>query len=474
LPDLGWRVVVTQPTTAVEQDLESGLQQERIIRFVLLGLLVGTSYLFARAAARTTRQSRALAESLEQQTAIADVLKTIGRSTFDLNPVLDAVLENAVRLAAADMSWIAKVDGDNVVGLRFFDAAASSHSTPSRFGHVPITDFHLMGRTVLQRRHVHVVDIATDPSLKGSLTALDMGARTALGVPMLKVEEPIGVFVVARRSVRPFTEREIAIVQTFADQAGIAIENVRLLSELRDTNIALKEATDAKSKFLAMMSHELRTPLNAIIGFSDVLRQGIFGSLNEKQQDYLDDIRTSGAHQLELINDLLDLSKIEAGRLELEFGDTSIADVISGSAMFVRERAAHASVALDTIVAADLPIVPADGRKMRQIVVNLLTNAVKFTPAGGRVVASAGMRDGDIVISVRDTGVGIAPQDQERLFQEFTQLRQGQANEGTGLGLALSKRLVELHGGRMWVESELGKGSTFSFTVPVVRSAVPA
>jgi signal transduction histidine kinase len=254
--------------------------------------------------------------------------------------------------------------------------------------------------------------------------------------------------------------------------ARSAAEVARQRRQLADANRRLAAASAAKSSFLANMSHELRTPLNAIIGFSDVLLQGIFGTLNDRQRDYLRDIRGSGAHQLALINDLLDLSKVEAGRLELNIGPVSASDTIQTSITLVRERAAAHDVALDAVVATDLPLMQADGRKLMQIVVNLLTNAVKFTPSGGHVSASAGRRDGDMLFSVRDTGVGVAPADQARIFEEFEQAREGRSSEeGTGLGLALSKKLIELHGGRIWVESELGHGSTFSFTIPIERAA---
>ena len=232
--------------------------------------------------------------------------------------------------------------------------------------------------------------------------------------------------------------------------------------------VQLERASKNKSEFLANMSHELRTPLNAIIGFSDVLLQGLFGALNEKQHEYLTDIRGSGAHQLSLINDILDLSKVEAGRLELELAPVSVAEAIATGITLVHERAVNHGISLDSEVAPDLPLIQADGRKLKQVILNLLTNAVKFTPASGRVVARAAARDGEIVISVSDTGVGIEAADQERIFVEFEQTRHGKAaEEGTGLGLTLSKKLVELHGGRIWVESDPGAGSTFTFTLPI-------
>ena len=268
----------------------------------------------------------------------------------------------------------------------------------------------------------------------------------------------VGSFVFARiaaRSIRQRTMLSAALVQ--------------LEGKSREVEVANRH----KSEFLANMSHELRTPLNAIIGFSEVLLEGMFGALNERQAEYQRDILESGRHQLSLINDILDLSKVEAGRMELEIGSVSIAEAITASMTLLRERAATHGVSLESEVAPDLPQISADARKVKQVLVNLLSNAVKFTPAGGRVVATAAMRGGEIVVSVTDTGVGIESADQERIFEEFEQAAEGRsAEEGTGLGLALAKRFVELHGGRIWVESRLGAGSTFRFTLPIV--AAPA
>ena len=256
---------------------------------------------------------------------------------------------------------------------------------------------------------------------------------------------------------------------------GVVLDTVvRQRRVLRDQSLELAAASRHKSEFLANMSHELRTPLNAIIGFSEVLLQELFGGLNPKQREYLGDIHGSGTHQLALINDLLDLSKVEAGKLELELGaPASIVDLIAGGITLVRERATTRGVSLRTDVAADLPLIQADARKLKQVIVNLLTNAVKFTPSGGTVTARAVRSANDVVISVADTGVGIAPRDQARIFQEFEQASHGKdAEEGTGLGLTLAKKLVELHGGRIWVESELGVGSTFSFTLPIDQAMI--
>jgi len=268
--------------------------------------------------------------------------------------------------------------------------------------------------------------------------------------------------------VRPFTDAEIALLKTFADQAVIAIENVRLFKELEAANRELAAASQHKSEFLANMSHELRTPLNAIIGFSEVLTDRMFGELNEKQEEYLKDIYASGTHLLSLINDILDLSKIEAGRMELELSDFNLPTAIENALMLVRERAGRRSIALQTDIDARLGQVQGDERKIRQVILNLLSNAIKFTPEGGRIDVSAAPKDGLVEVSVSDTGIGIAPEDQEKVFEEFRQVGTAAKKvEGTGLGLTLCRKFVELHGGRIWVKSQEGVGSTFTFTIPV-------
>jgi signal transduction histidine kinase len=247
----------------------------------------------------------------------------------------------------------------------------------------------------------------------------------------------------------------------------VAIENTRLMNEIQRAN-------RHKSEFLANMSHELRTPLNAIIGFSDVLGQKMFGDMNAKQMEYLEDIRTSGRHLLSLVNDILDLSKVEAGRMELDVSDFSLRDALTSVAMMVRETAARHGIAFDSAIGPEIEVIRADERKVKQVVLNLLSNAMKFTPQGGRVeLLARGQADG-VVVSVRDTGVGIAEADQSHVFDEFEQVRSdvARAQEGTGLGLTLSKRFVELHGGRMWVESTVGAGSTFAFALPIRPSGV--
>ena len=256
------------------------------------------------------------------------------------------------------------------------------------------------------------------------------------------------------------------------DEIGSLATNVnRMNAELRRLYGELETASRHKSEFLANMSHELRTPLNAIIGFSQVLRQQLFGEVNEKQAEYLDDILSSGNHLLSLINDVLDLSKVEAGQVELEIADFSLREALERGVVMVRERATRNGVQLALELAPDVDLVRGDERRLRQVVFNLLSNAVKFTPAGGSVAVATARVDGEVNVSVTDTGPGIAPADRERIFEEFQQTDVGVGQrEGTGLGLALSKRLVELHGGRIWVESERGHGSRFVFTMPLAEA----
>jgi signal transduction histidine kinase len=292
---------------------------------------------------------------------------------------------------------------------------------------------------------------------------------------------PIGVLGLWRYQARPFTADQIRLVETFADQAAIAIENVRLFNEIREKSGQLEVANDElaaasrhKSEFLANMSHELRTPLNAIIGFADVLEQRLFGELNARQADYTRDIASSGRHLLDLVNEILDLSKVEAGRMELEPSEFSLAETIRGAVGFVRERAAAHGIALTADLPDDLGTLVADERKVRQVLLNLLSNAVKFTPDGGTIEVRARRTAGEVEVSVRDTGIGIAPEDQAKVFDEFQQVGtpSDRSREGTGLGLTLAKRFVELHDGRIWVESEIGKGTTFTLAIPVGRATV--
>jgi signal transduction histidine kinase len=280
----------------------------------------------------------------------------------------------------------------------------------------------------------------------------------------------IGCLGVTRNHPGEFPAESVELLRTFAAQSALAIQNARLFKEIEAKSYELEAASRHKSEFLANMSHELRTPLNAIIGFSEILADKMFGDINEKQTEYLQDILESGRHLLSLINDILDLSKIEAGRMELEVSEFDLPNAIDNALILVRERATRRGITLACTLDEHLGMLRGDERKVKQVLLNLLSNALKFTPEGGRIDVAARVQDGAAEIAVVDTGVGIAPEDQEAVFEEFRQVGSADKKvEGTGLGLALSRKFIELHGGRIWVKSQVGAGSTFTFTLPVRR-----
>jgi signal transduction histidine kinase len=416
-----------------------------------------------------------LTETLEQQTATSEILSVISNSPTNVQPVFEAIVQSALRLFDGNLIGVLLVHGDRIVRPAF--VSTSNQPVAQDFYPMPLDRDTLAGRAILDHQFVHVEDIEAESNVpeRGRAIAQEIGFRGAMVAPMTRENIVIGAIAVCRPAPGYFTDKQVALLKTFADQAVIAIENVRLFNEIQEKSQQLEIANRHKSEFLANMSHELRTPLNAIIGFSEVLQERMFGDMNEKQEEYINDIHGSGKHLLSLINDILDLSKVEAGRMELELGSFDLPSAIDNALTLIKERAGRHNIELSNTTDPGVSQIHADERKFKQILLNLLSNAVKFTPEGGRIsVASRPAENEMIEVSVTDTGIGIAPEDCKAVFEEFRQVGTDYTKkaEGTGLGLALTKKFVELHGGKIWVTSEVGKGSTFAFTLPVTAVQV--
>jgi signal transduction histidine kinase len=412
-----------------------------------------------------------LARSVGELKALGEVGQAVS-STLDLQTVLSTIVARAVQLSGTDCGIIYEYDEPTQeFHLRASyqmeqELVQAYQATPLRLG------LGATGRAAETRLPYQIADLRQEHELptRGMRPLLfRLGYQSLLAVPLLLEQKIMGALTIYRRQIGSFAPEIVNLLQTFATQSVLAIQNARLFREIEDKSRQIEAANRHKSEFLANMSHELRTPLNAIIGFSEVLQERMFGELNEKQAEYTDDILTSGRHLLSLINEILDLSKVEAGRMELEVATFDLPLAIDNARTFVRERATKHGINLDVTVDERLGDFAGDERKIKQILLNLLSNAVKFTPEGGRIGISARQADGSVEISVSDTGIGIAPEDQAKIFEEFRQVGGDYAHkkEGTGLGLTLAKKFVELHGGKIWVESEVGKGSTFTFMLPI-------
>jgi signal transduction histidine kinase len=410
-------------------------------------------------------RTRELTESLEQQTATSEILGVIASSPTDIQPVLDVIAERAARLCDADDAIIFRVVGDH-------------HQRVAKYGSIPAPDFPVPitrgfpgGRAIVDRQTIHIQDIEALIDTEYSDVKpiqKDIGQRTVLATPLLREGIAIGAIVIRRLYVLLFSDKQIALLKTFADQAVIAIENVRLFQELEEKNDQLEAANKHKSQFLANVSHELRTPLNSIIGFTRLVLRKTEGQIEKLQKENMQKVLISSEHLLNLINGLLDLAKIESGKMEAYVETFKLDDIMRMATTTVEPMLKNGRVKLITEIAPDLPPLKTDRDKLKQSVLNLLSNAVKFTEKG-EIKVAAWRDNGSLKLTVSDTGIGMKKEALDLIFDEFRQADMSSTRRygGTGLGLAIVRRFINLLGGEIAVESEEGKGSKFTITMPM-------
>src|SRR3990172_1238981 len=429
-----------------------------------LALALQNARLFQELQART----RELARSVEELKALGEVGQAVS-STLDLQKVLTTIVAHAVQLSGTDGGAIYEFDETTQeFQLRATHQTSQELIEALREARIGLGGHTTMGRAALNRVAVQIPDILNEPAYPFRETMERAGYRALLAVPLLREDRIIGALIVRRRAPGQFPKETADLLQTFATQSVLAIQNARLFRAIEDKSRQLEAASRHKSQFLANMSHELRTPLNAILGYTELILDNIYGEVPGKIRDILERLGKSGRHLLGLINDVLDLSKIEAGQLTLSLTDYSMKEVVQMVITAVESLAAEKSLALKVALPPDLPLGRGDERRLTQVLLNLVGNAIKFT-AVGEVRVEVRASDGAFLVSVADTGPGIAEADQQKIFEEFQQVDSSSTRQkgGTGLGLAIAKKIIELHAGHIGVESSLGKGSTFWFSLPI-------
>jgi signal transduction histidine kinase len=418
-----------------------------------------------------------LSESLQQQTATGEILAAISGSMTDAMPVFDTIVRNLLRLFGTSFA-VVQVLHDDMIHMPAAGGEPGFEKIVERYPR-PLDDTNVGGLAMLSKRLVQFSPIIGNSAAPATAQefARDFGFNSVIFTPMIRDDHVIGAIGVAQHDARVFDDKQVSLIKSFADQAVIAIENARLFNEIQEKSRQLAEASKHKSQFLANMSHELRTPMNAILGYTELIMDNIYGEPTEKMRNVLTRVQSNGKHLLGLINDVLDLSKIEAGQLSLSLADYSVKDIVHSVFSSVESLAKNKKLDLKVELPQKLPAAHGDERRLTQVLLNLVGNSIKFTDKG-EVAIKAEAANGSFTISVRDTGPGIAIEDQHKIFEEFQQADSSTTKEkgGTGLGLAISKRIVEMHGGRLWVDSSLGQGSTFSFSIPlnVERQVEPA